>query len=162
MVIMVLLETIKPPTVYNLPMVNFSICHFLAPVHTSPPSMQLKVCDYILHTIDGIFTIVSEFVTASQPEFHHVPARVFILDYQKDVVQSYLKNYPPPYLKTTYNSSGLSREFPDLLAKSANYVVAISPSHSYTSINMLTPDRPKVNFHLLTAHLQVTPLLKLS
>ncbi|KIM92450.1 hypothetical protein PILCRDRAFT_123424, partial [Piloderma croceum F 1598] len=48
-----------------------------------------------------------------------------IPNYQKDSVQSYFKNYPPPYSKTTntYNSSG--RGFPDLSANGANYVVSI-------------------------------------
>ncbi|KAJ7033198.1 subtilisin-like protein [Mycena alexandri] len=48
-----------------------------------------------------------------------------IPDYQKAVVASYLKNSPPPYASTVFNSTGLSRTYPDLAANGANYVIAI-------------------------------------
>jgi len=53
-----------------------------------------------------------------------------IPDYQKDVVHEYLENYPPPYPKTTYNSTGMSRGFPDLSANGANYVVSVDGNFS--------------------------------
>ncbi|EGO26347.1 hypothetical protein SERLADRAFT_436158 [Serpula lacrymans var. lacrymans S7.9] len=46
-------------------------------------------------------------------------------EYQKDAVQRYLKNYPPSYPASIWNSTGKSRAFPDLSANGANYVVAI-------------------------------------
>ncbi|EPS96656.1 hypothetical protein FOMPIDRAFT_128300 [Fomitopsis schrenkii] len=46
--------------------------------------------------------------------------------YQKTAVESYLKNYPPPYPPYLYNSSGTSRAYPDISANGANYVVAIN------------------------------------
>ncbi|KDQ54112.1 hypothetical protein JAAARDRAFT_60885 [Jaapia argillacea MUCL 33604] len=45
--------------------------------------------------------------------------------YQKTVVESYLKNYPPPYPPTMWNATGMSRAFPDVSANGAWYVVAI-------------------------------------
>ncbi|KAJ7723404.1 subtilisin-like protein [Mycena metata] len=48
-----------------------------------------------------------------------------IPDYQQAVVASYLKNTPPPYASTVYNSTGTSRTYPDLAANGANYVIAI-------------------------------------
>jgi tripeptidyl-peptidase I len=45
--------------------------------------------------------------------------------YQKSAVQSYLKNYPPPYPASKYNSTGTSRGYPDISANGANYVVAV-------------------------------------
>ncbi|KAJ7054441.1 subtilisin-like protein [Mycena amicta] len=48
-----------------------------------------------------------------------------IPDYQKGVVAEYLSANPPPYSNTTYNSTGLSRAYPDLSANGANYVTAV-------------------------------------
>ncbi|KDQ54116.1 hypothetical protein JAAARDRAFT_412436 [Jaapia argillacea MUCL 33604] len=45
--------------------------------------------------------------------------------YQKTAVEYYLKNYPPPYPATMYNSTGMSRALPDVSANGANYVVAV-------------------------------------
>ncbi|PCH35493.1 subtilisin-like protein [Wolfiporia cocos MD-104 SS10] len=45
--------------------------------------------------------------------------------YQKTAVETYLRDYPPPYPPTVYNTSGNSRAFPDISANGANYVVAI-------------------------------------
>ncbi|EGO26352.1 hypothetical protein SERLADRAFT_463329 [Serpula lacrymans var. lacrymans S7.9] len=53
-----------------------------------------------------------------------------IPDYQKDAVASYLKNYPPSYPDSIWNSTGTSRAFPDLSANGANYVVAIDGNFS--------------------------------
>lgn len=33
--------------------------------------------------------------------------------YQRDAVNSYVSNYPPPYTARQYNNSGTSRAFPD-------------------------------------------------
>ncbi|EIW82301.1 subtilisin-like protein [Coniophora puteana RWD-64-598 SS2] len=51
-------------------------------------------------------------------------------DYQKAVVAGYLENHPPPYSKTTYNTTGTSRAYPDISANGANYVVAINGNYS--------------------------------
>lgn len=51
-------------------------------------------------------------------------------DYQKDAVQEYMENHRPPYSKTTYNSTGMSRGFPDLSANGANYVVSVDGNFS--------------------------------
>ncbi|KZT01332.1 subtilisin-like protein [Laetiporus sulphureus 93-53] len=52
-----------------------------------------------------------------------------IPEYQKAVVESYLKNYPPPYPSYLYNSTGSSRAFPDLSANGVNYVVALDGTY---------------------------------
>ncbi|KIJ65932.1 hypothetical protein HYDPIDRAFT_187022 [Hydnomerulius pinastri MD-312] len=49
-------------------------------------------------------------------------------DYQKAAVTGYLANYPPPYAKDIWNSTGTSRAYPDLSANGANYVVTIDGS----------------------------------
>ncbi|KIJ15541.1 hypothetical protein PAXINDRAFT_99416 [Paxillus involutus ATCC 200175] len=46
-------------------------------------------------------------------------------EYQKEAVASYLKNYPPQYPPSIWNSTGTSRGFPDISANGANYVVAV-------------------------------------
>ncbi|KAG9312210.1 peptidase S8/S53 domain-containing protein [Chiua virens] len=46
-------------------------------------------------------------------------------DYQKDAVTSYLKNTPPSYPSSIWNSTGKSRAFPDIAANGANYVIAL-------------------------------------
>ncbi|KAI0344783.1 subtilisin-like protein [Trametopsis cervina] len=48
-----------------------------------------------------------------------------IPDYQKPAVQSFLKNHPPPYPPSIWNSTGQSRAFPDISANGANYAVAV-------------------------------------
>ncbi|KAF8835707.1 subtilisin-like protein, partial [Paxillus ammoniavirescens] len=53
-----------------------------------------------------------------------------IPDYQKDAVSSYLKNYPPAYPGNIWNSTGMSRAYPDISANGANYVVAIDGNFS--------------------------------
>ncbi|KAG1818301.1 peptidase S8/S53 domain-containing protein [Suillus variegatus] len=45
--------------------------------------------------------------------------------YQKTAVDYYLENYPPDYPATMWNSTGMSRAFPDIAANGANYVVAV-------------------------------------
>lgn len=45
-------------------------------------------------------------------------------DYQKDAVNHYLSNYPPPYSADLWNNTG-SRGYPDLSANGANYAVAV-------------------------------------
>lgn len=45
--------------------------------------------------------------------------------YQQEYVQHYLNEYPPPYSKDIYNSTGRSRAYPDLAANGANYVVSV-------------------------------------
>jgi len=45
--------------------------------------------------------------------------------YQQAAVQSYFKNFPPPYGADRYNNSKMTRGFPDVAANGANYVVAI-------------------------------------
>ncbi|KAH7908105.1 peptidase S8/S53 domain-containing protein [Hygrophoropsis aurantiaca] len=45
-------------------------------------------------------------------------------DYQRDAVSAYLKDYPPAYPADIWNSTGVSRAFPDLSANGANYVIA--------------------------------------
>ncbi|KAF9222477.1 subtilisin-like protein [Gyrodon lividus] len=54
-------------------------------------------------------------------------------DYQKDVVADYLQNYPPPYANDTWNSTGMSRGYPDLSANGANYVIAVNGSFQIVS-----------------------------
>ncbi|KAH7883232.1 peptidase S8/S53 domain-containing protein [Phlebopus sp. FC_14] len=46
-------------------------------------------------------------------------------DYQKDAVNYYLTNYYPNYPSTIWNSTGMSRAYPDISANGANYVVAV-------------------------------------
>ncbi|KAF9243181.1 peptidase S8/S53 domain-containing protein [Melanogaster broomeanus] len=46
-------------------------------------------------------------------------------EYQKGAVDYYLTNYYPDYPATIWNSTGMSRGFPDIAANGANYVVAI-------------------------------------
>ncbi|KAF8841683.1 hypothetical protein BDN67DRAFT_900913 [Paxillus ammoniavirescens] len=46
-------------------------------------------------------------------------------EYQKGAVDYYLTNYYPDYPSTIWNSTGMSRGFPDISANGANYVVAI-------------------------------------
>ncbi|KAH7908104.1 peptidase S8/S53 domain-containing protein [Hygrophoropsis aurantiaca] len=46
-------------------------------------------------------------------------------DYQKEAVAYYLETYPPDYPADIWNSTGMSRAFPDISANGANYVVAI-------------------------------------
>ncbi|KAF9222476.1 subtilisin-like protein [Gyrodon lividus] len=53
-----------------------------------------------------------------------------IPDYQKDAVNSYLKIYPPAYPGSIWNSTGMSRAYPDISANGANYVVAIDGNFS--------------------------------
>jgi hypothetical protein len=47
-------------------------------------------------------------------------------DYQKDVVESYLKDHKPPYDASIFNSTGLSRAFPDISANGENYAVLVT------------------------------------
>ncbi|KAH7883306.1 peptidase S8/S53 domain-containing protein [Phlebopus sp. FC_14] len=53
-----------------------------------------------------------------------------IPDYQKNAVSSYLKTYPPAYPSNIWNSTGISRAYPDISANGANYVVAIDGNFS--------------------------------
>ncbi|KAF9228451.1 hypothetical protein BS17DRAFT_877685 [Gyrodon lividus] len=46
-------------------------------------------------------------------------------EYQKEAVDYYLKNYYPDYPSSIWNSTGMSRAFPDISANGANYVVAV-------------------------------------
>ncbi|KAH7908107.1 peptidase S8/S53 domain-containing protein [Hygrophoropsis aurantiaca] len=46
-------------------------------------------------------------------------------EYQRDAVEYYLETYPPDYPATMWNSTGMSRAFPDISANGANYVVAV-------------------------------------
>ncbi|KAH7925311.1 subtilisin-like protein [Leucogyrophana mollusca] len=46
-------------------------------------------------------------------------------EYQKEAVDYYLQTYPPDYPATMWNSTGMSRAFPDIAANGANYVVAV-------------------------------------
>ncbi|EGO00781.1 hypothetical protein SERLA73DRAFT_167028 [Serpula lacrymans var. lacrymans S7.3] len=46
-------------------------------------------------------------------------------EYQKEAVDYYLTTYPPQYPADIWNSTGMSRGFPDIAANGANYVVAI-------------------------------------
>ncbi|PCH45047.1 subtilisin-like protein [Wolfiporia cocos MD-104 SS10] len=56
-------------------------------------------------------------------------SNVFALpDWQKDAVQGYLTNYPPPYNGSVYNSTGNSRAYPDIAANGLNYTVVIDGS----------------------------------
>ncbi|EMD39042.1 hypothetical protein CERSUDRAFT_112730 [Gelatoporia subvermispora B] len=48
-----------------------------------------------------------------------------IPDYQKSVVQSYLREHPPSYPSDIWNSTGKSRAFPDIAGNGVNYTVAI-------------------------------------
>lgn len=57
-----------------------------------------------------------------------------ILDYQKDVVQNYLKNYLAPGLPTFYNSTG-SRAHPDLSANGAKYTISVSKSICFVELS---------------------------
>ncbi|KAL0946313.1 hypothetical protein HGRIS_012554 [Hohenbuehelia grisea] len=49
-----------------------------------------------------------------------------IPEYQKTAVGRYLKDFPPPYPPSIWNSTGVSRAFPDLSANGANYVIAVA------------------------------------
>ncbi|KIJ66050.1 hypothetical protein HYDPIDRAFT_87640 [Hydnomerulius pinastri MD-312] len=51
-------------------------------------------------------------------------------DYQESAVKSYLKNFPPAYPSNIFNSTGMSRGYPDISANGANYVVAIDGNFS--------------------------------
>lgn len=88
----------------------------------------------------------------------HVP------DYQKDVVKSYLKNYPPPYSKKIFNSTGMSRGIPDLSANGANYVVSVSHSHcplvAVPFVDAYTPNSSTAIFHSYLAPLRLHQLLE--
>ncbi|KAF8148410.1 peptidase S8/S53 domain-containing protein [Crassisporium funariophilum] len=44
--------------------------------------------------------------------------------YQKRAVAGYLRNYKPDYPSNVWNSTGVSRAFPDISANGANYVIA--------------------------------------
>ncbi|KAN0081424.1 Peptidase S8/S53 domain containing protein [Tylopilus felleus] len=44
--------------------------------------------------------------------------------YQESAVSTYLKDYPPAYPSNIWNSTGVSRAYPDISANGANYVVA--------------------------------------
>ncbi|KAF9243182.1 Pro-kumamolisin, activation domain-containing protein [Melanogaster broomeanus] len=46
-------------------------------------------------------------------------------EYQQGAVDYYLTNYYPDYPATIWNSTGMSRGFPDISANGANYVVAV-------------------------------------
>jgi tripeptidyl-peptidase-1 len=105
----------------------------------------LKVWNYRLGQDDRVFTTLILSVSPNSTVFDPESAcEQFIFsgggfsnyfsvpDYQKDVVQNYLTNYPPPYPKTTYNSTGMSRAYPDLSANGANYVVVVSLGHRCT------------------------------
>ncbi|KDR74659.1 hypothetical protein GALMADRAFT_123401 [Galerina marginata CBS 339.88] len=46
--------------------------------------------------------------------------------YQKQAVQKYLKNHKPTYAPGIWNSTGISRAYPDISANGANYAVAVS------------------------------------
>lgn len=48
-----------------------------------------------------------------------------IPSYQKEAVDSYLTNFPPPYSPDLYNATGLARAFPDISTNGANYVIGI-------------------------------------
>ncbi|KAI4239964.1 MAG: hypothetical protein L6R40_005395 [Gallowayella cf. fulva] len=45
--------------------------------------------------------------------------------YQASAVQSFFKNFPPPYGADRFNNSQATRGFPDISANGANYVVAV-------------------------------------
>jgi tripeptidyl-peptidase-1 len=85
-------------------------------------------------------------------------------DYQKDAVQEYMENHRPPYSKTTYNSTGMSRGFPDLSANGANYVVSVSHSHRCLLRGFLgdtyVPHRLTAIFRSYTVHQPVLRLLE--
>ncbi|KAG8221268.1 peptidase S8/S53 domain-containing protein [Butyriboletus roseoflavus] len=49
-----------------------------------------------------------------------------IPDYQKDAVGCYLKNHYPSYPLNIWNSTGISRGYPDISANGARYVVAVN------------------------------------
>jgi len=49
-------------------------------------------------------------------------------EYQKQAVQNYLKKYKPSYTANQWNSTGISRGYPDISANGANYVVAVDGS----------------------------------
>ncbi|OCH90820.1 subtilisin-like protein [Obba rivulosa] len=46
-------------------------------------------------------------------------------EYQKSAVLGYLKEFPPPYPSDIWNSTGISRAFPDIAGNGWNYTVAI-------------------------------------
>ncbi|KZT10453.1 subtilisin-like protein [Laetiporus sulphureus 93-53] len=53
-------------------------------------------------------------------------SNVFALpSWQRDAVEGYLTNYPPPYAADIYNSSGNSRGYPDIAANGLNYTVMV-------------------------------------
>jgi hypothetical protein len=127
--------------VHNLPTVNFSIHRSQALVHTLLLSARLKVRNIRLGRNNGEFTIMVITVNPNSTVFEPENACEQVIysgggfsnyfsipDYQKHAVQCYLKDYPPPYSKSTYNSTGKSRAYPDLSANGANYAVPVSQS----------------------------------
>ncbi|KAF8478880.1 subtilisin-like protein [Gautieria morchelliformis] len=46
-------------------------------------------------------------------------------DYQKEAVESFFQEHPPPYTAAQFNNSGKARGYPDLAANGANYVIGI-------------------------------------
>ncbi|OCH90819.1 subtilisin-like protein [Obba rivulosa] len=46
-------------------------------------------------------------------------------DYQKSAVQGYLKEFPPSFPSNIWNSTGISRAYPDIAGNGWNYTVAI-------------------------------------
>ncbi|KAF8435043.1 peptidase S8/S53 domain-containing protein [Boletus edulis BED1] len=54
-------------------------------------------------------------------------------EYQKDAVNHYLTNYRPDYPSTIWNSTGISRGYPDISANGANYVVALDGEFRHIS-----------------------------
>lgn len=85
-------------------------------------------------------------------------------DYQKDAVKSYLKNHPPAYSKKIFNSTGMSRGFPDLSANGANYVISVShsycPSVAVPFVYAYAPNSSTAIFHSYLAHLRLHQLLE--
>ncbi|KAF9474366.1 subtilisin-like protein [Pholiota conissans] len=51
-------------------------------------------------------------------------------EYQKKAIGSYLKNHRPELSGALWNSTGISRAYPDISANGANYVVAVDGSFS--------------------------------
>jgi tripeptidyl-peptidase I len=58
-------------------------------------------------------------------------SNVFALpDYQKDAMNVYFRDHPPPYGAERYNNSRTVRGFPDVSANGANYVTAVNGNFS--------------------------------
>ncbi|KAG6381966.1 peptidase S8/S53 domain-containing protein [Boletus reticuloceps] len=54
-------------------------------------------------------------------------------EYQKKAVDHYLTKYRPDYPSTIWNSTGMSRGYPDISANGANYVVALDGGFRHIS-----------------------------